>query len=265
MPLLPFFLLLFPGVLAGEILFGVVPQETPVQLQKRWEPVARYLSQTVGEEVRLRTERTIPLFEKALERGDYQLAFMNPFHYVAIARKRGYRPVARSSRDLSGILVVRKGAGVEKVEALRGKTFLFPAPRAFAAAMLVRYELEKKYGIDPYREGRALFVNSHGSVHKGVARGVGDAGGGIPRTLEMLRDEESRDALKVLYRTDSYPCHPFVVSGDLPEGLRERLTRALLNLPPALLEGLMMEPLVPTDDRTYRKVEEIAARWESER
>lgn len=253
-----FMLLFFSCLGAREIIFGVVPQQSPLKLQKAWAPVAAYLSEATGYTVRFKTESSIPKFEEALYAGRYDMAYMNPYHYVVAHEKQGYEAKVRADKLLRGILVVPKEADND-IASLRGKTILFPAPYAFAATLVTKYELKKRFGIDVEREMKVLYVNSHDSVYKGVARGIGNVGGGINRTFVNLSDAQSREKLRVLYTTDAYPSHPIGMSSSLPPEIQQALADAWLSMPEALIRELHFKGIRLTNDAEYDVIRNLAA------
>lgn len=244
---------------AKSLVFGVVPQQSPIELIKDWQPVITYLENATGEKIILKVERSIPEFEKKLYNGEYDIAYMNPYHYVVAHKRKGYNAKVRDEKNIIGILVVRKNSAISDVSMLKGKSFLFPAPDAFAATLLTKYELLKKYGIDVNKEKNYRYVNSHDSVYKGVARSIGDVGGGIERTLNALDDKESKDALNTLYKTKPYPSHPFAFNKTVPESVKNKMIKAILQLPDSLLGSLKMKRLIEIDDSEYNSVRDIVA------
>jgi len=136
----------------------------------------------------------------------------------------------------------------------KNKTFLFPAPNAFAATILVKYELLAYHNIDIDKQNKVLYVNSHNSVYKGVARGVGDFGSGINRTLNSIKDKQSTNQLTILYKTKAYPSHPFAVNPNINEKVREKFTNALLNMPKELLDSLSIKEIIRTNDAEYDSI-----------
>ncbi len=250
--------LLFTTILAAKpLVFGVVPQQSSFELAQTWKPIIEYLEKTTGETISLKIERSIPDFERALYSGQYDIAYMNPYHYVIAHKDKGYNAFARDQKKIIGIIVGRKESQIADIRMLKGKKFLFPAPDAFAATLLTKYELLKKYDIDVEKEKNFLYVNSHDSVYKGVARGIGDAGGGIERTFDTLNDPEVKDTLTILYRTDAYPSHPFACNSSVPQASCEKIKGALLALPTSLMQPLKMKKIIPTDDAEYHSVREI--------
>lgn len=243
---------------AKVLVFGVVPQQSPAELAKVWKPVVYYLETATGEKINLKIERSIPDFERALYKGEYDFAYMNPYHYILAHKRKGYIAQMRDVKKLVGIIVVRKDSGITNVSELKGKEILFPAPDAFAATLLTKYDLLKEYGIDVERDKKFRYVNSHDSVYKGVARYIGDAGGGIERTFNGLEDIETKSALKILYKTAAYPSHPFAYHPSLSAAVADKVGNALASMPSELLEPITMKSIIRTDDSEYNSVRRIA-------
>lgn len=249
---------LLTPIFAKPLIFGVVPQQSPIELIKDWQPVVTYLENATGEKVILKIERSIPEFEKVLYNGGYDIAYMNPYHYVVAHKRQGYSAQVRDEKNIVGILVVRKNSGLTDVSMLKGSSFLFAAPDAFAATLLPKYELLKKYGNNINKDKNYRYVNSHDSVYKGVARGIGDVGGGIERTFNNLEDKETKNALVILYKTKAYPSHPFAFRTSMPENLKAKMMKAILEIPDPMIASLSMKHLAQTDDSEYDSVRDIA-------
>lgn len=237
---------------------GVVPQQSPFHLMQVWSPIVTYLEKETGEKIELKIERSIPAFEKVLYSGGYDLAYMNPYHYVVAHNKKGYKAAVRAKKKLVGILVVNKESKIKKISMVNNKKFLFPSPYAFAATLLIKYELLKKYGIDINKQNNFRYVNSHDSVYKGVARNIGDVGGGVERTFFNLNDEKSKNALKILYKTKAYPSHPFAYRPRMPKTLQKKFTKALLNMPKGLLDSLSIKKIIKTNNAEYHTIRQLA-------
>lgn len=251
--------ILFLTTLFGENLtLGVVPQQSPIELIHDWQPLVDYLEKATGEKITLKIERSIPEFEKVLYSGGYDIAYMNPYHYVIAHKKQGYIANIRDEKNVVGVLVVRKDSGISDISMLKGKKFLFPAPDAFAATLLNKYELLKKYGIDVDRDEQYRYVNSHDSVYKGVARGIGDVGGGVQRTLTDLNDINTKESLTIIYKTKTYPSHPFAMKPSVSDKTKTKLAKAFMEMPVELLKSLSMKHLVETKDSDYDAVRDVS-------
>jgi phosphonate transport system substrate-binding protein len=205
--------------------FGVVPQQAASELAESWAPFLAWLSERTGVKLRFATAPDIPSFEKRLARGEYDFAYMNPYHYTVFHRQPGYLPVAREKdRKIKGILVVRKDSPIQDIKELHGATLVFPAPAAFAASILPRAAL-KKEGV----AFQAKFVSSHDSVYLNVLRGLNPAGGGIVRTLDLLAPEIRSD-LRVLWTTPSYTPHAIPSQPRVSPETVTKLQRAMADM-----------------------------------
>jgi len=199
---------------------GVVPQQAPSDLAKAWLPILSSISTQSGCTFRFATAPTIPEFEKRVARGDYDIAYMNPYHYTVFSKNPGYVAFAKEKgRRLKGLLVAAKTGDIDKMEDLDGMKVAFPSPAAFAATIIPIAEM-KAAGI----EVQPVYVSSHDSVYLNVSRGFYPGGGGIVRTLNAM-NPEVRDKLKVIWESKAYAPHAFAA---LP-GLKPEVTRGFFN------------------------------------
>ena len=236
------------------LVFGIVPQESPSKLAHQWIPLMRYLSERLEQPVRFTTAPDIPTFEERVLVGQYDIAYMNPYHYVEFSQLPGYLAVAREGgKQIRGILVVGEDSPVTRLENLEGMTLAFPAPAAFAATILTRAELERLSIVHTPR-----FVSSHESVYLNVQKGFAAAGGGIERTFN-LAVAEGLTGVRVLWRSEGYTPHAFAVHPELPKHQRLRIQAALTDLGNseeglALLKRANLRTLVPAGDRDWDDV-----------
>ncbi|MDD1794627.1 phosphate/phosphite/phosphonate ABC transporter substrate-binding protein, partial [Enterovibrio sp. ZSDZ42] len=166
------------------IVFGIVPQQSSSKLIRTWSPVMAKVSELTGLKIRFATAPNIPEFEKRLAAGDYDLAYMNPYHFTVFNQSPGYKAIAHAKdKRIKGILVVSKSDGISTLEDLEGKEVAFPAPAAFAATLLTQAVL-KNQGITFIPR----YVGSHDSSYLAVSDGLFSAGGGIVRTLNATPD-----------------------------------------------------------------------------
>jgi phosphonate transport system substrate-binding protein len=206
--------------------FGIVPQQAPSKLLASWGPVLRELEANTGYRFIFRTAPDIPTFEQRLATGEYDLAYMNPYHFTVFNHgDDGYQAVAKAAdKRIRGILVVRRDSPVETLDALAGETLAFPAPAAFAASVLPRAHLTER-GV----AFESQYVSSHDSVYKTVAKGLYAAGGGVERTFNAT-DPGVRAQLRVLWRTPGYTPHAIAAHPRLPTEIIGSVRRAFVGL-----------------------------------
>ncbi len=213
-------------VSAAEFRVGVVPQFDVRELRSIWQPLLALLSEESGHQFILEAVPTIPEFERQFQAGEFDFAYMNPYHAVVANQAQGYVPLMRDvDTQLKGILVVAKDGKIARVEDLNGQEVAFPAPNALGASLLLRSELERRFGVVVVPR----YVKTHSSVYLNVALGLAAAGGGVQRTLSH-QDEDIKGRLQVLFETREVPSHPIVAHSRVPAELRQQVVEALLRI-----------------------------------
>ena len=248
-------LVLVSSVYTKTLIFGVVPQQSPKKLTKTWAPFIKYLSDKTGCDIVFRTQNSIPKFEDELYKGSYDIAYSNPYHYVIAHDKQNHNAVVRFNKKIVGILVVKKNSKLNNLKDLKGKHFLFPAPKAFAATLLPKYEIKNTINYDIDKSKELKYVNSHDSVYLGIQRGFGDVGGGIMRTFNRFK---GNDSLKILYKTKAYPSHPISISQNLDKETINKIKEALLSMPKSISDSISKKGLKNTSNAEYDVVKELA-------
>jgi len=233
------------------LVFGVVPQETPAVLARKWIGLLRAIGSSAGIQLTFATAPSIPEFEACLLAGEYDAAYMNPGHYILASQHRGYRAFARDSQTLQGIIVARRDKNFKSVRDLDGLTMSFPAPGAFAASVIPRLQLRTlSIKVDP------IYSQNHASAYRNALVGLSDAAGGIMRTFSQLPDEDA-NKLEILYRTPTYTSHAWAVRKDvLPEVAAKLASSAefVSQARPDLLAPLSMSRLTAATDKDWNDV-----------
>jgi len=242
---------------SSEITLGVVPQQSPLKLSKKWLKITNYLYNETGIKVIFKTQRSIPKFEKELYAGNYDISYMNPYHFIVANQKQSYEAFTRANKNIIGIVLSKNEKVDFSKENLNGKTFLFPAPNAFAATLLPKFEFKKKFNFDIDKEGKVLYVNSHDSVYKGISREIGYIGGGIVRTFNNFIDKNDKDKLHIVYKTEAYPSHPIAAHPRVSKEIVEKIQKAFLNMPEDLKKILSIKKFKKTDSSEYDVIKEI--------
>ncbi len=205
--------------------FGIVPQQSVSRLAEEWGPLLAEVGRRAGVKLEFRTAPNIPVFEERMAHGDFDLAYMNPYHYVVFHSSNGYQAFAKEQdRKIRGILVVRKDSAYRTLADLKGKTVVFPAPASFAASILTQAEFGRMHIPIEHK-----FVISHDSVYRAVASGLQEAGGGIQRTFEAS-PPEIQDGLRILMETPAYTPHAFAAHPRVSSEVLAKVQAAMISL-----------------------------------
>jgi len=239
---------------AGEapLRVGVVPQFTSARIESTWQPLLAEVGRRAGVSLVLAPSPSIPDFERRFEQGEFDLVYLNPYHQIMASRAQGYRPILRDvSRQLFGILVVRKDSPVTRVEDLEGQVVAFPAPNALGASLMMRAALANRFKI----RFTPRYVKTHTSVYLNVMLGEAAAGGGVMATFREQKPEVS-EGLRILYETDKVPPHPISVHPRVPKAVADRLVEAFMAIgagpeAAALLGDIPIGQIGPASEADY--------------
>lgn len=260
--LLPFLLLAATVAVAAEkevYILSVVPQLTASETHRSWTPIVEKLSRATGRQIELRLYPNFTKFEAAIQSGESDLAYINPFHMVMAKRAQGYLPLLRDdSNQLFGILVVQRNSPIKSIQELNGKEIGFSSPNAFGASLYLRALLaeQEKIRITP------RYVQTQGNVYRGVIIGDIVAGGAINNTFKRELPE-LQSQLRILFETPKFSPHPLVAHPRVPEAIRLAVTNALLEMQndPAgqkLLAAIQVSKPVKADyARDYQALEKL--------
>ena len=213
------------SVYSASYTIGIVPQHAPKVIAQAWQPLLSLIKEETGHNIRFKTAKDIPTFERALAAGEYDFAYMNPYHFVVFNQSPGYRAMARQrDKAIKGIIVVHQSSTINTLSDLQGKTIAFPAPAAFAATIIPRATLATRNITHT-----PTFVHSHDSVYLNVQRGFFEAGGGIIRSLEAS-PTEVKNHLRILWESQPFTSHAIASHPRVPAEHKEQITAFLLSL-----------------------------------
>lgn len=235
-----------------------MPQFEARRTAKTWQPILDEIYQLSGVKLELKASPNIPKFEKQVYDGEFDFAYMNPYHAIIANKKQGYLPLLRDKdHRLIGIIVVKKDSPILSVSELNGKTVAFPSPNALGAALLPRAEFDRKFNI----KVNELYVKSHSSVYLNVLLGKTAAGGGVQKTLSQ-QPENIRDNLRILYKTSAVPTHPLTAHPDVDTSVRDKVRAAFLKLGnnekgKSLLNTIPMKKIGSASIEDYQPLKEM--------
>lgn len=230
---------------------GIPPQQTPMEIAKRWTPLTIYLSRKSGVPIQLQTAKDITTFHSQLKQGQIDFSFVNPQTYIQVHQLAGYQAFAKEKGGATvGLIVVRKDSLIQDVSQLDQLTMAFPGPTAFTATTLPRTYLTRQH-VDV----KPQYVVSIESVYRAVVKGLFQAGGGEARTFGIL-DPQLKNELRVLWQSKPLPPFPFFAHPRIPPQVVKRVQRAMLEMDEdaqgrALLSSLNFKAFEAAEDGDY--------------
>ena len=236
-------LLIFAGYAHGagkDITIAILPCKDVVVTFKKFHPLVTYLKQETGLDIRLVVPKDSIEFERDLKNGDIDFAFQDPYTYVRLADL--YNKAAllgaltrEGTRVQSGVVIVRKDSGTNKLEDLRGKTVMF-GPKLSATTWVVAKLLFEQRGIDIDRD---LKPYSNGTCCEDIAFNVFlktiDAGVVCDHFFEEHSEKQQElridfNVLVIIDRTRLIPTNVFAASRAVSKDIINTINQALLRL-----------------------------------
>ncbi|MGB0659067.1 MAG: phosphate/phosphite/phosphonate ABC transporter substrate-binding protein [Mangrovicoccus sp.] len=206
--------------------FGIVPQFEAMRLASVWMPILEHLEATTPYKFRMVGSPDIPSFETEFQEGEFDFAYMNPYHAIMAQKAQGYDPIIRDGgRELFGILAVSKTSDIQEINDLNGSTIAFPAPNALGASLLMRADLTNRFGL----QFEPLYASTHSSAYLNLVLGRVAAAGGVMGTFRRQPDD-IKDQLTIIYETTRVAPHPIVTHPRVPQDVRDAVQSALLRL-----------------------------------
>lgn len=233
--------------------FGIGPQQSPSELAKNWAPIIRHISRESGVPLEFATAKDIPAYQQKMESGLYDIAYINPYHYVTFNQTTGYTAFAKQENGtFVSIVVVRKDSPAMKLEDLDGKQLASPSPTALVNMLALSHLKNKSINITP------SYVVSLDSVYRSVAKNLFAAGIAEARTFNTI-DPEVRNQLRILWSSDPLPPFAFSAHPRVPKATLQKIQTAMLNMTKtpqgiSLLKAVNFNGFIASHDSDYDAV-----------
>ncbi len=247
-----------------------IPDESPTELARKFEPLGRYLGARLGATVVWTPVTDYAAAVEALINGKVDLAWFGGFTFVQASSRSGGKvvPLVQRAEDANfrSVFITASDSGIATLADLRGRTLSFGSASSTSGHLMPRSALLEA-GVDPERDLRRIsYSGAHDATIAAVAGGKVDAGALNISVWERFVAEGKVDtrAVRVFYTTKPFFDYNWSVGTAMPAPLRDRLRQAFLDLDPATAEGREILALqrasrfVPTDPANYRQIEAAA-------
>lgn len=227
-----------PPATATKIVIGLIPEMDIFVQKKRYEPIARYLSQKTGAVVELKILSRYGNILDNFQSEGLDGAFFGSFTGALAIKKLGVEPLARPEYEggvstYSGMVFTRKDRGIKTARDMKGKVFVF-VDRATTAGWLLPLYFFRTHGISDYRVWfkETYFSGTHEDAIEDVLHGKADLGAAKDLVFYRLAKENPRitEELEILATSPKVPANTLAVRHDLDPTLKSLLTSSLLSM-----------------------------------
>lgn len=252
-----------------EYVFAIHPLHNPVRLFEIYDPLIDYLNRNIpGVTFRLEASRNYEEFEKKLYSRQFDFALPNPYQTLN-SLKHGYHVIAKMGDDdkFTGVILVRRDSGIEKVTDLKGRKVSYPARTALAATMMPQYYFQT-HGLDVNRDIENLYVGSQESSIMNVYLGAVAAGATWPLPWNAFKKEHPDKARELEPKWETAPLinNGVVARNDVPEQIASQVAHLLDTLHTTeegrtILARMPLSRFELADDQRYHMIEDFLHKY----
>ncbi len=271
-PLLTCALIAFGGFAHAQQVFRVttIPEEAATEQVRKFGPIVKYLEGRLGMKVEFTPVSDYPAAVEALVGKKVDLVWFGGFTHVQANIRSGGKivPIAQREEDtkFQSVFIAKTDSGIKTLEQLKGKQFSFGSQSSTSGHLMPRSFLLQAR-IDPDKDFRRVaYSGAHDATIASVVSGKVDAAALDITVWRKFVGENKVDtkAVDVFFTTPTYFNYNWSVHADMPAALRERVTKALLDIDPNTAEGKEILTLnratryIPTREENYKGIEQAA-------
>ena len=215
------------------LIIGVFPRRNAMETSKLFTPLAVYLGERLGREVKLVTSRNFDTFWKDVAEQRYDLVHYNQYQYIRSAAT--YKVIAHTQEfgknAVAGVIFVRKDSGITDVSQLRGRTVIFGGSKdAMLSYIAPRYllmqaglkegDFKTKFAVNPQNALVALYYK------QADAAGGGDVVVNQPAIKSAINIQD----IQILTSTEPLLFLPWAVKRSMQPKLAQSIQSLLIDL-----------------------------------
>lgn len=243
-----------------------IPDESPTELARKAAPLVKYLESKLGTRVEFTPVSDYAASVEALANKQIDLAWFGGFTFVQANIRSGGKMiplVQREEDEKFRSVFITSDPTIKALADLKGHTLSFGSASSTSGHLMPRkFLLDAKINPDTDLK-RVAFSGAHDATIAAVAAGKVDAGALNISVWDKFVADKKVDTSKVLvfYTTPAYFDYNWTVHADMPAAMREKLTRAFLDLSAAvpankeILDLQRATRFIPTKADNYKGIE----------
>lgn len=262
---------LFGSLCHAQQVFKVtaIPDESPTELARKAAPLVNYLEKILGMKVEFTPVTDYAASVEALANKQVDLAWYGGFTFVQANLRSGGKAiplVQREEDEKFRSVFITSDPSVKTLADLKGKNVSFGSQSSTSGHLMPRSFLLAA-NIDPDKDfKRVAYSGAHDATIAAVAAGKVEGGALNISVWEKFVADGKVDTSKVrvIFTTPGYYDYNWTVHADMPLALREKLTRAFLDLNSNTPEGKEILGLqratrfIATKADNYKGIEQAA-------
>ena len=246
-----------------------IPDESPTELARKAAPLVKYLESRLGMKVEFTPVTDYAAAVETLVNRKVDLAWFGGFTFVQAHVRSGGKMiplVQREEDERFKSVFITSDPAITKLTDLKGKDLSFGSQSSTSGHLMPRSFL-LQVGLNPDKDFRRVaYSGAHDATIAAVASGKVQAGALNNSVWDKFVAEKKVDTSKVrvFFTTPPYFDYNWTVHADMPAALRDKLSKAFLDLSRDTAEGKEILELqratrfVPTMADNYKGIEAAA-------
>lgn len=215
------------------LIFAYTPVEDPAVYAKVWQEFLDHLAKTTGKKVQFFPVQSNAAQIEAMRAGRLHVAGFNTGSNPLAVNCAGFVPftMMASNKGEFGYemeIITHPGSGVEKVEDIKGKKMAFTAETSNSGFKAPSALLKDKFKLESGKDYTPVFSGKHDNSILGVANKDYPAAAiaNSVKTRMVARGVVKGDALKVIYKSQTFPTTGYGYAYNLKPELAEKVKQA---------------------------------------
>ena len=260
------------------LLIGGIPDQDASVLQDRFNLLAEYLTEETNVTVKYLPSVDYAAVVTGFKTGDIDMAWYGGLTGVQ-ARLAVPNSIAIAQRPSDerfvSAFIAKTELDITELHEFKGRSFTFGSESSTSGNLMPRSFLNKE-GLTPERDFSAVnYSGSHDKTWKLVEAGTFDGGAlnAVVWNARVASGDVDLTKVKLVKFTESYYDYHWVIRGDvddrLGKGTIQKIKESLLALnsqrggrEKTIMEAFQAEQFIPTANRNYKAIEDIARKLE---
>ncbi len=252
--------------------FTAIPDQDATQLSKRFDKVARYLTEQLGFEVNYIPVKSYAAAISAFRNNQVQLAWFGGLSGVQ-ARQRvpNSEAIAQGFEDQSFVtyFIAHHASHLKPSQqfpvAIKDKTFTFGSKGSTSGRLMPEFYIRENLGSPEKTFKKVGFSGDHSRTIALVQAGSFQVGAVNYKVWDTLMAQGKIDSnmVSVIWKTPHYPDYQWSIRGDVDsvfgKGSKKNIQKALLNMKdPELLNSFPRQSFITAKNSDYLPIKKTA-------
>ncbi len=256
----------------NELVLVQMPNENNPNAGGQHEAFRAALEKDLGIKVKEMEGTDYSVGIEAMANKKIDVMLVSPFSYFQAKERAGAELLVSmpTLENYRTVFIVKKDSPINSLKDLKGKTFAFVEQASSSGYLYPKSHLVNELDLDPdllessgYFFDTVTFSGKHDASVMGVEMGDYDGAAVAQAVLDQMTQAGviKKDQFKIIGQTDIIPNPAYVIRGDLPKDLKEKIKNFFLNYDDKSyfkeIHGNENVSFVEVDESAYKIVKEM--------